>query len=129
MKKWNSRCKPVILLSSVEFYLLLYRPLSAGVLVDMTQNYGSAFYSCAAGMAVSAFFLGLVKPAKKGLLCRKRLSSGPAQDTTNTKKEVESEEQHKTDNTKRPQDPASVAETNVDHTGASGDEEKVVRFA
>lgn len=42
------------------------------MLVDMTQNYGSAFYSCAAGMAVSALFLGLVRPAKKGLLCRRR---------------------------------------------------------
>uniref|UniRef100_A0A3P8UFN1 Monocarboxylate transporter 7 n=1 Tax=Cynoglossus semilaevis TaxID=244447 RepID=A0A3P8UFN1_CYNSE len=113
----------------IQSFAGLAGPPLGGVLVDMTQNYGSAFYSCAAGMAVSAFFLGLVKPAKKGLLCRKRLSSGPAQDTTNTKKEVESEEQHKTDNTKRPQDPASVAETNVDHTGASGDEEKVVRFA
>lgn len=38
----------------------------------MTQNYGSAFYSCAAGMAVSAGFLALVKPAKKGWLCRCR---------------------------------------------------------
>lgn len=43
-----------------------------GVLVDLTQNYGSAFYTCAAGMALGAVFLGLVKPAKKGLLCRRR---------------------------------------------------------
>uniref|UniRef100_A0A3Q0QY25 Solute carrier family 16 member 6a n=1 Tax=Amphilophus citrinellus TaxID=61819 RepID=A0A3Q0QY25_AMPCI len=40
-----------------------------GVLVDVTGNYGSAFYSCAAGMALSALFLGLVKPAKKGFPC------------------------------------------------------------
>lgn len=51
--------------------------LCPGVLVDLTQNYGSAFYSCAAGMALSALFLGLVKPAKRGLLCRKRNSEHP----------------------------------------------------
>ncbi|XP_019726092.1 monocarboxylate transporter 7-like isoform X2 [Hippocampus comes] len=47
-------------------------PPLGGVLVDVTQNYGSAFYSCAVGMAVSAVFLGLVRPAKRGLLCMKR---------------------------------------------------------
>ncbi|XP_076007617.1 solute carrier family 16 member 6a [Genypterus blacodes] len=47
-------------------------PPLGGVLVDKTQNYGTAFYSCAAGMAVSAVFLALVKPAKKGRLCRCR---------------------------------------------------------
>ncbi|KAM9832076.1 monocarboxylate transporter 7-like [Neosynchiropus ocellatus] len=47
-------------------------PPLGGVLVDVTHNYGSAFYSCAAGMAVSALFLGLVKPAKKGFLCKKK---------------------------------------------------------
>ncbi|XP_058476727.1 monocarboxylate transporter 7-like isoform X1 [Solea solea] len=49
-------------------------PPLGGVLVDVTQNYGSAFYTCAAGMALSAVFLGLVKPAKKGLICGKRSS-------------------------------------------------------
>lgn len=38
----------------------------------MTHNYGSAFYSCTVGMAVAALFLGLVRPAKRGLLCRRR---------------------------------------------------------
>ncbi|XP_077406166.1 monocarboxylate transporter 7-like [Vanacampus margaritifer] len=47
-------------------------PPLGGVLVDETQDYGSAFYSCAAGMAVGAVFLGLVRPVKRGLLCRKR---------------------------------------------------------
>lgn len=46
-------------------------PPLGGALVDVTQNYGSAFFVCAIGMALSALFLGLVKPAKKGLLCRK----------------------------------------------------------
>ncbi|XP_029933460.1 monocarboxylate transporter 7-like [Myripristis murdjan] len=47
-------------------------PPLGGVLVDVTQNYGSAFYSCAVGMALGGLFLGLVKPAKKGLPCRRR---------------------------------------------------------
>lgn len=46
-------------------------------MVDMTKNYGSAFYSCAAGMGVGALFLGLVCPAKTGLwLRRKRTIEG-----------------------------------------------------
>lgn len=53
--------------------------------MDMTQNYGSAFYSCAAGMALSAMFLGLVRPAKRGLLCRRRNSKRP--DDTEEKKD------------------------------------------
>ncbi|XP_017273904.1 monocarboxylate transporter 7 isoform X2 [Kryptolebias marmoratus] len=46
-------------------------PPLGGVLVDVTQNYGAAFYSCGAGMGLSAMFLGLVKPAKKGLFCQR----------------------------------------------------------
>uniref|UniRef100_A0A8C6TIE2 Monocarboxylate transporter 7 n=1 Tax=Neogobius melanostomus TaxID=47308 RepID=A0A8C6TIE2_9GOBI len=49
-------------------------PPLGGVLVDVTGNYGSAFYSCAAGMAVSAVFLALVRPAKKGLICKRKNS-------------------------------------------------------
>uniref|UniRef100_A0A3Q4AGV2 Monocarboxylate transporter 7 n=1 Tax=Mola mola TaxID=94237 RepID=A0A3Q4AGV2_MOLML len=60
-------------------------PPLGGMLVDMTQNYGSAFYSCAAGMALSAMFLGLVRPAKRGLLCRRRNSKRP--DDTEEKKD------------------------------------------
>ncbi|XP_077481198.1 monocarboxylate transporter 7-like [Stigmatopora argus] len=56
----------------IQSFAGLAGPPLGGVLVDMTQNYGSAFYSCAAGMAVSAVFLGLVRPAKRGLLCKKR---------------------------------------------------------
>lgn len=44
----------------------------SGFLVDHTNNYGSAFYSCAAGMGVGALFLGLVRPAKTGLCIGKR---------------------------------------------------------
>lgn len=49
-------------------------PPLGGVLVDITHNYGSAFYSCGAGMAVSAVFLALVRPAKRGLICKRRTS-------------------------------------------------------
>ncbi|NXE48810.1 MOT7 protein, partial [Casuarius casuarius] len=42
-------------------------PPLAGVLVDTTQNYSSAFYSCAAGMVLGALFLSLVRPCKVGL--------------------------------------------------------------
>ncbi|XP_069511164.1 monocarboxylate transporter 7 [Ambystoma mexicanum] len=46
-------------------------PPLGGVLVDRTQNYGSAFYSCAVGMALAAIFLALVRPCKNGLCKRK----------------------------------------------------------
>lgn len=34
------------------------------MLVDITDNYGAAFYSCAAGTGLSAICLALVGPAK-----------------------------------------------------------------
>lgn len=37
------------------------------MLVDVTQNYGAAFYSCAVGMGISAICLALVGPAKSGM--------------------------------------------------------------
>ncbi|XP_034959930.1 monocarboxylate transporter 7 [Zootoca vivipara] len=40
-------------------------PPLAGVLVDTTKNYSSAFYSCAVGMLLAAVFLSLVRPCKK----------------------------------------------------------------
>lgn len=62
--------------------------------MDVTKNYGSAFYSCAIGMALSALFLGLVKPAKKGSLCRKR-NSKSCEDTLEVK--AHSEEKSEVD--------------------------------
>ncbi|XP_078147076.1 solute carrier family 16 member 6a [Centroberyx gerrardi] len=56
----------------IQSFAGLAGPPLGGVLVDLTQNYGSAFYSCAAGMALGAMFLGLVKSAKRGLPCRRR---------------------------------------------------------
>lgn len=44
----------------------------AGLLVDITQNYSSAFYSCAAGTGMGALFLGMVYPAKTGFPCSKK---------------------------------------------------------
>lgn len=106
-------------------------PLSPGVLVDVTQNYGSAFYSCAVGMAVSALFLGLVKPAKRGLLCRRRNSKHP-EDVPNRKRD--SEEQgaaRKPDKrTDSPQNCCEVDE-NIIHNQAEAtrDVQEVIRFA
>lgn len=41
------------------------------MLVDITQNYGAAFYSCAVGMGISAICLAMVGPAKSGM-CQRR---------------------------------------------------------
>ncbi|XP_027424187.1 monocarboxylate transporter 7 isoform X2 [Zalophus californianus] len=42
-------------------------PPLAGLLVDQSKVYSRAFYSCAAGMAVAAVCLALVRPCKQGL--------------------------------------------------------------
>ncbi|XP_015665859.1 monocarboxylate transporter 7 isoform X2 [Protobothrops mucrosquamatus] len=49
-------------------------PPIAGVLVDTTKNYRSAFYSCAAGMLLAAVFLSLVRPCKN-LTCQRNKRS------------------------------------------------------
>ena len=49
----------ILTISSLWFYRL-----SPGWLVDITDNYGSAFYSCAVGMGLGAVCLALVGPAK-----------------------------------------------------------------
>ncbi|XP_019117568.2 LOW QUALITY PROTEIN: monocarboxylate transporter 7 [Larimichthys crocea] len=74
----------------IQSFAGLAGPPLGGVLVDVTENYGSAFYSCAVGMALSALFLGLVKPAKRGLLCRRRNSKHPED---KDKRKADSEEQ------------------------------------
>lgn len=38
--------------------------------MDVTHNYGAAFYSCAAGMGVSAICLAMVALAKSGMCQR-----------------------------------------------------------
>ncbi|XP_068192784.1 solute carrier family 16 member 6b isoform X1 [Antennarius striatus] len=61
-------------------------PPLGGLLVDVTQNYGSAFYSCAAGMGCSAICLALVSPVKSGMCQRQSRSK-------ETDKSTEEEEQ------------------------------------
>ncbi|KAM3920867.1 monocarboxylate transporter 7 isoform 1-T3 [Leptodactylus fuscus] len=46
-------------------------PPLAGLLVDWTHDYGSAFYSCALGMGLGALFLALVRPCRT-VFCKKK---------------------------------------------------------
>ncbi|KAL2101507.1 hypothetical protein ACEWY4_003268 [Coilia grayii] len=55
----------------IQSFAGLAGPPLGGFLVDLTHNYGSAFYSCAVGMGLGALFLGLMRPVKLGL-CRGR---------------------------------------------------------
>lgn len=55
----------------IQSFAGLAGPPLGGVLVDLTQNYGAAFYSCAAGMGLSAICLGLMGVAKCGA-CQRR---------------------------------------------------------
>ncbi|XP_045575546.1 monocarboxylate transporter 7 isoform X2 [Salmo salar] len=54
----------------IQSFAGLAGPPLGGLLVDKTQNYGSAFYSCAVGMGLGAIFLAMVGPAKSGLCLR-----------------------------------------------------------
>lgn len=54
--------------------------LPPGVLVDVTQNYGAAFYSCAAGMGLSAVCLALVGVAKARTCQRTSESKNPEEE-------------------------------------------------
>ncbi|KTF73343.1 hypothetical protein cypCar_00026632 [Cyprinus carpio] len=56
----------------IQSFAGLAGPPLGGFLVDRTDNYGSAFYSCTAGMVVGALFLALVRPAKTGLCLWRR---------------------------------------------------------
>lgn len=42
--------------------------------MDTTQNYRSAFYSCAAGMILGSVFLAFVRPCKTGLCQNRKLN-------------------------------------------------------
>ncbi|XP_054463279.1 solute carrier family 16 member 6b isoform X2 [Anoplopoma fimbria] len=57
---------------SIQSFAGLAGPPLGGVLVDVTQNYGAAFYSCAVGMGLSAICLALVGPTKSGMCQRQR---------------------------------------------------------
>ncbi|MBN3277961.1 MOT7 protein, partial [Polyodon spathula] len=56
----------------IQSFAGLAGPPLGGFLVDLTVDYGAAFYSCAAGMGVGAIFLALVRPAKTGLCNRRK---------------------------------------------------------
>ncbi|KAI3364969.1 hypothetical protein L3Q82_001135 [Scortum barcoo] len=98
-------------------------PPLGGVLVDVTQNYGSAFYSCAVGMALSALFLGLVKPAKRGLLCKKGTSKYAEDINERTGVSEDQSAAHKLDGkTDNPKDGAKGDDNLVqDQAGATRD--------
>ncbi|KAG1968344.1 monocarboxylate transporter [Pimephales promelas] len=68
----------------IQSFAGLAGPPLGGFLVDTTDNYGSAFYSCAAGMGVGALFLGLVRPAKSGFCLGKRRSDQRTPDRDST---------------------------------------------
>ncbi|XP_019938608.2 monocarboxylate transporter 7-like isoform X2 [Paralichthys olivaceus] len=112
----------------IQSFAGLAGPPLGGVLVDVTHNYGSAFYSCAAGMALSSLFLGLVKPAKRGLLCRKRTSKQFEDVCAHEEEPEEQSKEHKRDRTDGPRDCSEVG-ANSDHKGATGDVEEVILFA
>ncbi|XP_034568060.1 solute carrier family 16 member 6b [Notolabrus celidotus] len=69
----------------IQSFAGLAGPPLGGVLVDVTQDYGAAFYSCAVGMGLSAVCLGLVGPAKSGF-CQKQSRN---KDVGRTNEEVE----------------------------------------
>nr|CBN81241.1 Monocarboxylate transporter 7 [Dicentrarchus labrax] len=113
----------------IQSFAGLAGPPLGGVLVDVTRNYGSAFYSCAVGMALSAVFLGLVKPAKRGLLCRKR-DSKRAEDIHERK--LDSEEQSAVNKQviASPQHCSEIDDYMVqDKAEATRDVQGIVRFA
>lgn len=50
---------------SIQSFAGLAGPPLGGLLVDVTHNYGAAFYCCAAGMSLSAVCLALLGPARR----------------------------------------------------------------
>uniref|UniRef100_A0A3Q3Q6Y3 Monocarboxylate transporter 7 n=1 Tax=Monopterus albus TaxID=43700 RepID=A0A3Q3Q6Y3_MONAL len=78
--------------SSVGVYLFIQSfaglagPPLAGVLVDVTHNYGAAFYSCAAGMGLSAICLALVGWSKSGM-CQRQSRNKESKSTEEEEKQ------------------------------------------
>ncbi|XP_038133650.1 solute carrier family 16 member 6b isoform X1 [Cyprinodon tularosa] len=64
----------------IQSFAGLAGPPLGGVLVDVTQNYGAAFYSCAAGMGLSAVCLALVGVAKARTCQRTSESKNPEEE-------------------------------------------------
>ena len=91
--------------------------------MDLTQNYGSAFYSGAAGLGISAVFLGLVPPAKKGYFCRRKVSK--RSEDVHERKEDSEEKSAVNYSDKRP----DRAQDSSEATEATRDVQEVIRFA
>lgn len=106
-------------------------PPLGGVLVDVTHNYGSAFYSCAVGMALSAVFLGLVRPAKRGLICKKRNSKCLEDTNERTDDSVEQPIDHMIDKRNESPEDFSKIDVNLDDNQreATRNAEEVISFA
>ncbi|CAL8271908.1 unnamed protein product [Lota lota] len=66
----------------IQSFAGLAGPPLGGWLVDITHNYGSAFYSCAVGMGLGAACLALVGPAKSGLWRSRGEGAGNHRDQT-----------------------------------------------
>ncbi|XP_074519008.1 solute carrier family 16 member 6a [Halichoeres trimaculatus] len=115
----------------IQSFAGLAGPPLGGVLVDVTQNYGSAFYSCAAGMAISALFLGLVRPAKRGLLCGKRNSGYPEDKHEHQKGSEEKAAAHTSDKRQdSSEDCTEVDDISIhDQEEATKDDQEVISFA
>ncbi|MEQ2272216.1 hypothetical protein XENORESO_016831 [Xenotaenia resolanae] len=65
----------------IQSFAGLAGPPLGGVLVDVTQNYGAAFYSCAAGMGLGAVCLALVGVAKSGVCQRMNRNKNRSKNT------------------------------------------------
>ncbi|XP_033975220.1 monocarboxylate transporter 7-like [Trematomus bernacchii] len=107
----------------IQSFAGLSGPPLGGLLVDLTQNYGSAFYSGAAGLGISAVFLGLVPPAKKGYLCRRKVSK--RSEDVHERKEDSEEKSAVNNSDKRP----DRAQDSSEATEATRDVQEVIRFA
>ncbi|XP_040011971.1 solute carrier family 16 member 6b isoform X2 [Xiphias gladius] len=70
----------------IQSFAGLAGPPLGGVLVDVTQNYGAAFYSCAVGMGLSAICLALVRPAKSGMCQRQNRNKEKCKSTEEEEK-------------------------------------------
>lgn len=87
--------------------------------MDMTHNYGSAFYSCTVGMAIGALFLGLVRPAKRGLLCWRRKPKKHEKERTSE----ESGTEHKLEQSPDSLQACSTVDNSLVHAQAEATEE------
>ncbi|XP_029914416.1 solute carrier family 16 member 6b [Myripristis murdjan] len=77
----------------IQSFAGLAGPPLGGMLVDYTQNYGAAFYSCAVGMGLGAICLFLVGPAKSGMCRRKTKNQREAKSAEEVEKDSQDSDQ------------------------------------